>query len=85
MEQECRVAFEMSKGNSAQVEIKGNNSDVLFCLVGLTTQVCEELHIPPILYAAVLPGPMESHKQFLKHRIKVDMDAILKQQGGGTP
>ena len=85
MEHECKLVFDLSTDNRANVELKGNHSDILFCLTGLTAQVCEELHIPPILYAAVLPGLMADHKRFLQQRTKIDIDAILKQQGGGTP
>lgn len=49
MEHECKLVFDLGADNHANVEIKGNHSDILFCLIGLTAQVCSELNIPPYL------------------------------------
>lgn len=84
MEHECKLVFDLGADNHANVEIKGNHSDILFCLIGLTAQVCSELNIPPYLFAAVLPEMMKDHQRLLQQRMKVDMDAISKMMGGGN-
>lgn len=84
MERECKLAFHLDERNAANVEIDGSFSDVLFCLVGLTAQVCNELNIPPRLFAAMLPELIKEQERQLQQKTRVDMDAISKMMGGGN-
>lgn len=63
-----RLSIETNiKTRKAEAVIAGTIPDILFNLLALTVQVCEETGIPPEVWTAMLPG-----------NIKVYKDTILK-------
>ena len=83
MEKGCKLVFELDKDGNANIEIDGTQANILFCLIGLTAQVCEQLDIPTNAYVAKLPEMISVQRHCLKQKVKIDKSTIIKQTGGG--
>lgn len=68
----------------SEVEVSGTPPMLLFNLTALTSQVCDELKIPPEAYAVHLLQYIRDYKEkMLKAKIAVGINPIKRE--GGTP
>ncbi len=66
----------------SEVEIGGTPPLLLFNLTALTSQVCEELNIPPEAYAVHLLQYIRDYREkMLKGKIAVGFNPIKKEGG----
>ncbi len=73
-----------AKTGVSNVEVVGNAKQLIFNLTALTAQVCEEIGIPPEVWALALPEAIETYKNvFLKSKIRVGLNP-LKNGGDET-
>lgn len=77
-----RIETDRATGKS-EVEVAGTPHLLLFNLTAITAQVCDELNIPPELYAAHLPEYIRDYRDILKGKVAVGFNPFKK--GGGAP
>ena len=84
MERKSVLHIEMVN-NSAEVEIRGTRSEILFNLAALTNQVCKKINLEPALFSATLPILIARQNQALMQATEFDFTATQKQQREGQP
>ena len=76
-----KVETDLTSGCS-ETEISGTPSKILFNLIAISSQVCEELSIPPERLAIILPSAIRDYKnKMLKGKVTVDYNPF---RNGGT-
>lgn len=77
-----------SRGSESQVRLDGSHEAILFNWTMVTKTVCQELHIPAVALAALMPSLVQDVERLGKTGgitgIKLDL-AAMKREGGNRP
>ena len=69
-------------GDGVTIEVAGTVSEILTNWVLVTSDVCEQLHISPVVLAAMMPGMVMGARSKMDGRVSVDLDAIRRAKEG---
>lgn len=85
MKNDSLLSFSIAEKGGPQLTIVGNKKDMVFNWTAITSQVCKELGIPPILLAASMPSMVQEYDKCLSGATRIAVHIPNKNGGGGTP
>ena len=79
----CLILVQRGNNGQVTVEVAGNGLAILANWAIVTSDICERLHIPPVVLAGMMPGMIMRARSRTDGRVTVDLDAIRRAKEGG--